>query len=367
MPEHHSESDVRARDGEALAREATQLITPTRRRRRSRHARRRALDIPARAAARPQGPRPVAWLTTHGRRLEVSDLDRVLFRGEDIRKGDVLRYYSRIADTMLPHVRGRALACPASWTRPDGGVRDEERLPSWIRTVDIDTAAGRGTHLIADERASLTYLAQQGPVTLRATLARASAPRRPDCLLFDIDPIGSGAITLDAMCDAARLLRRLLEGLELVPFVMTTGSRGLHVRVPIVPEPGSEAAIPFSRHVVEAVVGLAPDRLAGYGMQPRHSRGAFITFRSTRTSMPVAPYALRRLPGAPVATPLDWDELDSPAGPSSCDISSIYARIESRGDPWARMPSSARSLAGALLNVAHQPVGGADGGRLAEA
>jgi bifunctional non-homologous end joining protein LigD len=169
-----------------------------------------------------------------GRVFTLTHPDKVLFPADGYTKADLVAYYRRVADVMVPHLRGRPLMLQrlpdgiggAGFYQKDAG----DYFPEWIRRVEVSKEGGRVTHVVCDDEATLAYLAGQACITPHVWLSRADRLEYPDRLVFDLDPSGSDFAAVRA---TARELRELLDELGLVPFVQTTGSRGLHVVVPL--------------------------------------------------------------------------------------------------------------------------------------
>src|SRR5438132_3016096 len=177
-----------------------------------------------------------------GHQITVSKPEKVMFPADGITKGDLVDYYQRIAERMLPQVRGR----PLHMNRfPDGigGIaiqqkRIPESFPQWIKRATVDLhRGGTITHALIDNAATLVYLANYNMITAHVWLSRIEAPEQPDLLIFDLDPADDD---FRLVRKTARNLKVLLEDLKLIPFVKTTGSRGLHVLVPITVGSGFE-------------------------------------------------------------------------------------------------------------------------------
>lgn len=290
-------------------------------------------------------------LELHGREIDFSDLDKVMYPGEDVMKGDVLNYYNRVARTMLPHVRGRLMTVHRF---PDGIRRIDRRRvgmpdtsPAWIRTWKVPGAEHDGRQLVVDEPAALAFLAQTACITPCTWLSRVGSPRLPDRVVFDIDPPEADPCAFDEVLGAALELRSLLEDMGLVPFVMATGSRGLHVHVPIRPELDFDLVISFARIVAEQLVDRAPTRLTTVSGGAAQSDKVLIDYmRNAYAMTAVAPYSLRALRGAPVATPLFWAEVAPGLDPRGYTMASIFARLARNGDPWKDIARHARSIRG---------------------
>ena len=168
------------------------------------------------------------------REIEISRPEKVLFPADGITKGDLVEYYARIAPRMLPHLRDR----PLTLERYPNGIQTKRffqkevssYFPSWIRTVTVQKVGGTVTHVICNDTATLVYLANQACVTPHIFLSRKDKLNIPDQLVFDLDPQGED---YDLVKATATDFKRLLDELELPAFLKTTGSRGLHVVVPL--------------------------------------------------------------------------------------------------------------------------------------
>lgn len=280
--------------------------------------------------------------------VKLSNRDKLLFPGSGVTKGDLCSYYAEIAGVMLPHVRQR----PLSLQRFPDGIGDEgfyqkeasDYFPDWIHTLRVPKEEG-GTNrqVMADNTATLVYLANQATVTFHVWPARKDDLRKPDRLVFDLDPADGD---FDLVKDAARDLRALLEELGLRPRVMTTGSRGLHVTAPLRPETDFDAVFDFAEGVARVVAAARPDAYTtAFRKAKREGRLFLDTRRNIYGQTSVAPYSVRPREGAPVATPLDWDELErSDLGPRSWDLRSVGRRLGQKDDPWSGMGRHARGL-----------------------
>jgi bifunctional non-homologous end joining protein LigD len=279
--------------------------------------------------------------------VDVSREDKVLFPGAGLTKGELVDYFVRIAPTILPHVRDR----PVSMQRfPDGIESDgfyqkevPDHFPDWIPRVEIDKEDGRLTQLHVDGAATLAVLADQGCVTLHVWLSRIDRRRRPDRLVFDLDPSGGDFARVR---EAARIIADLLREVGLVPFLQTTGSRGLHVVVPLDRSAEFDETRAFARDVADLAASSHSDLLTTE--QRKSGRGDRIyvdVMRNAYAQTAVAPYSPRARAGAPVATPLDWDELDRAGlAPDGWTVRSIFRRLGQKEDPWKGIGRHGRSL-----------------------
>jgi bifunctional non-homologous end joining protein LigD len=285
--------------------------------------------------------------------VELSNTAKVLFPGDGITKGDLVAYYQRAAGLMLPFLRDR----PVSMTRyPDGiaagGIVQKNvprYFPDWITRARVRKEGGSLQQVICDKPATIVYLANQACIELHAFLSRLDHIGNPDQLIFDLDPPDANRFG-DVRSIALRLRHLLEEELGLATFVKTTGGKGLHVHVPLKARADFDAAREFAQEVAALLAARNPDLATTE--QRKDKRGDLIyldMMRNAYAQLAVAPYSVRARPGAPVATPLRWDELDDDGlSPGEFTIKTAPARINdvSRGnDPWAGMARRASGLA----------------------
>lgn len=279
-----------------------------------------------------------------GREVTISNADKALYPKDGLTKADVAGYYARIASVMLPHVRDRALTLDR---RPDGidtkgfiQKSASEHFPDWIRRVRLPKEGGHVDHAVADDAAALVYLADQGTIAFHVPLSKASKPKTPDRLVFDLDPSDDDFAKVQ---NAARLVREILVELGAEPFVQSTGSRGLHVVVPLTPEGDFDTSHDVARRVADLLAARHPKDLTVE--QRKADRGKRVLLDYMRNSFGqtmVAPYSLRAKPGAPAATPLDWDEaLAGDMRPDRYGLANMFRRLGGKDDPWATIDSAA--------------------------
>lgn len=272
-----------------------------------------------------------------GRSVEVSNPDKTLFPDDGITKDDLARYYLRIGEVMVPHVRDRALTMHRY---PDGieshGFIQKEapdHFPGWIERKRLPKEGGEVNHVVPNEVATLVYLADQGCITLHVTLSRVDRPDNPDRMIFDMDP-PQGA-DLGMLRESVMQLKIILEELGLNSLLTTTGSKGYHILVPLDRGDDFDVVRKFAHDVGELSVARHPDLLTVAQRKSKRGDRVFVDYlRNGYGQTSVAPYATRALPGAPIATPLDWDELITSA-PQQYSIANIFKRLAQKDDPWA--------------------------------
>jgi bifunctional non-homologous end joining protein LigD len=282
-----------------------------------------------------------------GRRVKLSNLEKILFPAAGMTKADLVGYYERVAPVMLPHLAGR----PLSLARFPDGIDAEgfmqknasDYFPGWIRRARLAKQDGEVEHVVADSAATLVYLANQACVTLHVGLSRIDGIDRPDRMVIDLDPSDDDFAKVRR---AARDARALLEEIGLVPFLQTTGSRGLHLWVPLDRAADFDEVRAFAGRIAEVLEARRPRELTT--AQRKAKRGDRVLLdvaRNAYAQTAVAPYSVRARPQAPVATPLEWAELDGPKlEPQRYTIRNLFRRLARKGDPWAEIERHARGL-----------------------
>ena len=284
--------------------------------------------------------------------VEVSHPDRVVFPDIGLTKGELVQYYVRVADHILPHLRGRPLTMEIfskGVGQPGSFVKERRKhFPPWVPGAVVPTSEAtrrkRGDELqmpVVDTVDALAYVANQGMVTPHVWLSRADKPLHPDRLVFDLDP-STDDFTL--VREAAFELRESLSSLGLVPYVKATGGRGLHVTVPLDRSATSDDVRAFSEAIAADLSAAHPDRFTTeFSKAARGTRLYLDVLRNGRSQTEVTAYGVRGHAGAPVAAPLEWDEVRSFV-PGRWTVRTIFRRLARRDDPWLRMDEDARPL-----------------------
>jgi bifunctional non-homologous end joining protein LigD len=295
---------------------------------------------------------PETFLRAGRRRVRISNPDKLLFPADGISKADLAGYYAAVAPAMVPHVRER----PLNLWRWNAGIERPvvvqqaipKGAPDWVRRVEVPRRRGGSVvHAVGGETATLVWLANQNCITPHAWTSRADRPDRPDRLVFDLDPPDSEADAhFPAIRAGARELGEVLRELGLEPYAMTSGSRGLHVVAPLRRRAHADEARATAGTIAELLAERRPDELTtAWRKEKRGGRVLVDVARNTYAQTTVAPYAVRAIPGAPVATPLAWDELDDPdLHPRRWTLATVPERLERDGDPWEGIAGAARPL-----------------------
>jgi bifunctional non-homologous end joining protein LigD len=292
--------------------------------------------------------------------VELSNPDKVLFPDDGITKAELARHYERVAELMLPHVRGR----PVHMQRFPDGIYGQEiqqkQVPAYFPdfVARVEVARKRGgtvTHALIENVETLVYLVDQAVITPHTWLSRADRLDDPDQLVFDLDPADQGLATVRA---AARALRSLLGELGLPAYLKTTGSRGYHVVVPLDRQAGFDQVRAFARGVAKALAARDPERFTVEQRKDKRGGRLYLDVaRNAYAQTAVASYAVRALPGAPVSCPIGWEELGRLA-PQGVTLRSAPRRLARKPDPWAGIRDDARSLGEASSRLERLAAGG---------
>jgi bifunctional non-homologous end joining protein LigD len=281
--------------------------------------------------------------------VELSNSDKVLFPEDGITKGDLIDYYHRMADRILPYLQDRPIMLQRFPDGIDGGGFYQKQasnyFPDWITKVIVNLKEVEETRsmVVCGDAATLIYLANQACITLHAWLSRRKALNRPDRMIFDLDPTGDD---FEHVREAARLLHDALVHVGLRPYVMTTGSEGLHVAAPLKPEASFDTVRDFAFRLASLLAERHSGRYTTESRKEKRQRRVFLDYlRNGYGQTAVVPYAVRAKAGAPVATPLDWAELaDSSLTSNKYTLGNIFRRLGQKDDPWADMARHARTL-----------------------
>lgn len=279
--------------------------------------------------------------------VAITHPEKIWFPKEKITKLEVVNYYHDIASVMVPHLKDR----PISMHRfPDGITKEgfyqkeaSDYFPSWIKQVTVKKEGGVVHHVVCNDQATLVYLANQAVLTPHVWLSRAKKIDFPDRMIFDLD---TESKDFTIVRTTALMLKDFFESLNLIPFVMTTGSRGLHVVVPLKPVAEFDGVRSFAKQVADYCALQDPKNLTTEVRKDKRRGRLFLDIaRNAYAQTAVAAYSVRARPGAPVATPLTWEEVDDKKLTSQrYTIKNIFKRLEKINDPWLSIDKHARTL-----------------------
>lgn len=300
--------------------------------------------------------------------VTITHENRILFPKSGITKGELIKYYEKIAPIMLPYMKDRLI----SMQRFPNGIAQEgfyqkdasDYFPEWIKRVPVKKQEG-GTvnYVVCNNAATLVYLANQACITNHIWLSRIDKLNNPDRMIFDLDPAGFGRVASGAsgrtgakqdqssngfiyVQQAAEIIKDFLEDLGLCAFAMTTGSKGMHIIVPLKRKYSFDEVRQFARSVATVLVKKYPERFTLEMRKQKRGKHIFIdTLRNAFGQTGVAPYSVRPKENAPVATPLFWKEVsDIKLTPTKYTIKNIFKRLDDVGDPWEKIDEKACSL-----------------------
>jgi len=292
------------------------------------------------------------------REVHLSSADRVLFPDDGITKGDLFDYYGRVADWILPHLRDR----PFTMKRYPHGIDGEvffqkqapKHLPSWIATRQFTTHPRDGGSRLVDfalvnSPEAVLFMVQNNCIDMNAWYSRVDKPHRPDFVLFDLDPPDGG---FELAIDVAHLIRELLVEVGLPGYVKTSGADGIHVVAPITRRSTYDQTYDFAEGASRLLEARHPGLLTTQWLKKKRE-GVLVDHRQNGWGKTIASvYSVRPKPGAPVSTPLHWDELRHGIKPRDFTMDVALQRCADRGDLFAPVLEDPRPLASAARALA---------------
>ncbi len=297
-------------------------------------------------------PKQSVEVEVDGRRLKLSNLDKVLYPAVRFTKGQVIDYYTRVAPVLLPHLRGRPLTMKRYPDGVEGKYFYEKQCPShrpeWVKTAPVQTNGKLINFCVVDDLATLVWAANLADLELHTSLAREEDVQRPTMVVFDLDP-GEPAALLDC-AEVALWLRGLVGDLGLECVVKTSGSKGLHFYIPLNTPVTYEDTKPFARALARLLEKHHPDRITSTMKKEVRKGKVFIDWSQNNDfKTTVCVYSLRARERPFVSTPLRWEELEEAlaAGDSerlSFDAEAVLARVERHGDLFAPLLEHEQAL-----------------------
>jgi bifunctional non-homologous end joining protein LigD len=299
---------------------------------------------------------PVPSVFRKGRReLRVSNLDKVFWPDEGITKGDLIAYYRDVAEVLVPHLRKR----PFTMKRyPDGWKgkhffqkQAPSHMPSWIERVPLPASTREGEkkiieYALVNDELALLWMVNMGCIDMHAWSSRVDKPERPDWVMFDLDP-AEGA-TFDDVVTVARLVKDTLDLLELQGYPKTSGSRGIHILVPVARRHTFGDARDFASIVAGALARAHPG-LVTTEWSRKKRKGVLVDANQNRAGATNASvYSVRPRAGAPVSTPLRWEEVVPGLDFTAFTMEAVLDRVARDGDLFAGVLAGGQSLTKAL-------------------
>src|SRR5438105_4147784 len=296
-------------------------------------AAKRAATAPAPSLNGGQAARVPSVLEVEGKRIKLTNLEKVLFPEDGYTKADLIRYYTEVSPYLVPWLRDRPLTLKPF---PDGihGTHFYQKnkpgfTPEWIKSW-TDPREPENAYVLANDMATLVWMANYTAIEIHPRLARADDPEKPDNVMVDLDP-AEGA-TWDDVKEVAHVVKAVLDDLGIVGFPKTTGSRGIHVLVPIARRYTFEESRAFALRVGQLARERLP-KLVTLEFSKSKRRGIYIDYlQNTRAKSTAGPYSVRPIRRAPVSAPLRWDEIASLGRPDAFTMINMSARLEAVGD-----------------------------------
>ena len=287
--------------------------------------------------------------------IKLTHPDRVLYPDQGITKLELAHYYEQVADWMIPHLKGRPLTlvrCPEGYKKQCFYQRHvTESLRDPIRSIRVKEGRSTASYVAVDSAAGLISLVQMGVLEIHTWGSRQDRLEQPDRLIFDLDP--DPALPWKQIKEAAETLRDRMSGLGFSAFVKTTGGKGLHVVVPIIPKQDWEAVTLFTKKVAEDLVRAAPQLYTATMSKSKREGKIYIDYlRNTRTATAVCAYSTRARPNAPVSVPVHWHELATDVRGEFFTIRNVPQRLaRQRTDPWEGYEKKRRPIPDKLIKL----------------
>jgi len=292
--------------------------------------------------------------------VKLSSADRVLFPDDGITKGDLFDYYGRVADWIIPHLRDRPFTMKRWREGLAGGSFFQKQapkgMPSWIKTRQFETHPREGGSRLVDfplvnDRDTLLWMVQMHCIDMNAWYSRVDKPHRPDFVLFDLDPPDEDD-GFELSIDVAHLIRELLDQLELPGYVKTSGADGIHVVAPITRRSTFEETYAFAEQASRLLEARHPGLVTTEWLKKKRA-GVLVDHRQNGWGKTIASvYSVRPKPGAPVSTPLRWDELRKGIQPRDFTMEIALERCRKHGDLFTPVLDDPRPLAPAARALA---------------
>jgi bifunctional non-homologous end joining protein LigD len=289
--------------------------------------------------------------------VTLSSPDRVLFPDDGLTKSDLFEYYRRVGPVLVPHLRDR----PFTMKRYPHGIDGEvffqkqapKHIPSWIPTRQFRTWPREGESRLVDfalvnSPEAVLFMVQNNCIDMNAWYSRVDKPDRPDFVLFDLDPPDDG---FELAIEVAHLIRGLLDELDLPGYVKTSGADGIHVVAPITRRSTFQQTYNFAEQASRVLEGRHPGKITTEWLKKKRE-GVLVDHRQNGHGKTIASvYSVRPKPGAPVSTPLHWEELTPEVRPRDFGMAEALERIDRDGDLFAPVLEEPRPLSPAAKKL----------------
>ena len=273
-----------------------------------------------------------------GRRLELTNLEKIFWPDEGYTKGDLIDYYRSVAPVILPHLKDR----PQSLRRSPNGIEGEdffqkdvgEGVPGWLQTVNMRSESEEKdiTFMLCQDEATLVFMANWGCIEINPWNARYRRPDNPDYIVLDLDPLG---IDFKYVVEAALATREILDKAGARGYCKTSGATGLHIYIPVNGKYSTEQVQQFAQLINTFVHARIPKTTSLERMPARRPNKVYLDFLQNRRGQTMASaYCVRPRKGATVSAPLEWVEVNESLDPANFHIRNMADRIREKGDLW---------------------------------
>ncbi len=298
-------------------------------------------------------------------KVKLSNENKTMFPGDELVKSDVIDYYYNISENILPHLNDR----PVMLQRFPNGIDHHKfyqkevpkYFPPWIDRIDVEVhqkTKSKGIYVNCNKLSTLLFLANKACISLHPWLSRKKDLYKPDKIIFDLDPpMGKFKLAREGALE----IKKFFDELHVNTYVMTTGSKGLHVIIPIKPTATFDETREIAKHFASIIEKKDPGKFTTEMSKEKRRNKLFLDYlRNSYGQSAIAPYSLRPIAGAPVAAPLEWEELDDHSlHAQSFNSENIFDKLIERGDPFEDLheyPHDIKELhkkSGFLINIDH--------------
>lgn len=269
-------------------------------------------------------------------KLKLTNLEKLYWPEEEITKGDLISYYKQISNFILPYIMNR----PQVLLRHPNGIKGEsffqkdagQGIPDWIKTIEIpaESTGKKINYYVITDLDSLLYMVNLGCVEINPWFSKIDRLDYPDYLVLDLDPLN---VSFDKVIETALVIKEVFDEIKGKCFCKTSGSKGLHIFIPLKARYDFDMAREFA-HLIAKIVNKRLPKITSLERSPeKRDEKVYIDYLRNSTGQTIAaPYSVRPRPGAPVSTPLLWEEVNAELDPGSFTIKTIFNRLEKYGD-----------------------------------
>jgi bifunctional non-homologous end joining protein LigD len=305
------------------------------------------------AKAAPENDREIKL---NGKTVSLTNQQKIYWPKEKITKGQLVDYYLSVADVILPHLKDR----PLSLNRFPNGIAgpsfyqkdlDLKTVPSWLKTAQVwsESSDREIDYLVCNNEATLAWMVNLGCIEINPWLSRLKKPDHPDYIVIDLDP---DDIAFVHVVETALAVRKLLESRNIVSFVKTSGSRGMHICIPTGAKHDFDTCKLFAEYLAQEVNAMLPEITSVERTKSKRKKKVYIDFLQNRRGQTIASaYSVRPKPGATVSAPLEWKEVTKALKMEDFHMGNIGKRLDKKGDLWAGILTAKNDLK-AILKVA---------------